>query len=207
MASSDDFLRDLHKHMLEKRIDEMSVCDLFNLKTNRGLAFDTSRYPHISKPYRIHFQSELGRRLFKVEFTEDDTRVIPIHPSQPFKTLYPGRNIQVTLTKASREEVLASLDRPSFHALRAGAGGGPPAKIESSEVSRKRSLEDPAMPVSKRAEQETEIDRVISMLREIQELERAVAQNEERKNDLEKKIEKQNAQLKALSSLENPSEA
>jgi hypothetical protein len=43
------------------------------------------------------------------------------------------------------------------------------------------------------------------MLQEIQELQRAIAQNQERKNDLEKKIEKQNAQLAVLSSLENPS--
>lgn len=208
MASSDDFVRDLHRHMLEKRIDEMSICTLFNYKSLPDLAFDTSRYPDIEKPYRNHFQSELGKRLFRVELKEGDTRIIPIHSPQPFKTLYSGRNIQVTLSKASHERVLASLDRP-LSAPRAGtgAGGGSPERIEVPEASRKRSLEDPAMPVPKRVEQETEIDRVISMLQEIQELERAVAQNQERKTDLEKKIEKQNAQLAVLSSLENPSKA
>lgn len=200
------FVTDLYDHLLRKDIQSIPNSTLFNPVCHQY--FDYKRYSLESKPLNII--RRVGSDLFDID-EKDNISIKGV-----VKKLYTGRNIQVTMTKKpeSIEEILSGLDRPlstpRFRPIPvssgagAGAGAGT-ASISVPEPSRKRPLEDPQEPVAKRAEPEvpkSEIRLAISMLEQIEELERIVAENQARKADLKAKIAKQEAQLKALSSLE-----
>jgi hypothetical protein len=198
------FVTDLYHHFLRAGIQTIPIASLFNPLYHQY--FDYKRYIGDSKP--LHIIRRFGSDLFDTD--EKDNIMI----KGVVKRLYSGRNIQVTMTKKpeSIEQILSDLDRPlstpRFRPIPVSSGAGEgagTASISIQESSRKRPLEDPREPVAKRAEPEgpkSEIRQAISMLEQIEELERIVAENEIRKADLSAKIAKQVAQLKALSSLD-----
>jgi hypothetical protein len=216
----EEFVEDLHAHMIKHDLKKVLPAALFNAKIN-PLAFDALLYPSIEKPYMRHLRLT-GRDLFNIEQDSNGEFLVSPIPKGTIRTLYPGRNIQVTLSKSSKssiEKLLSPLNQyysggvvssdTSSAVVGAGAGAGAGARAgagagASSSEDRKRPRETDELPPVKKHEPEiplNEIDHAISMLRQIQALERSVAENQAIKSDLTAKIAKQEAQLKALDSL------
>lgn len=211
------FIKDLYQHMIQYNLDHIPFSDLINPTMKRIPPLDTSRYAGLSKPYIDHVKT-FGKEMFMVEY-EKNILISPIRISEHVQTRYAERNIRVTFSKKHEKadvgSALSSLDEylSSSRFVSPIAAGASSAighgystypVVTAMESSRKRSLEDNVLPEAKKAQQtpQSEISKVISMLQQIEELERIVQEKQIRKVHLQEKTRMQNEQIQALEEIQ-----